>query len=77
MGFTVIDGQIDGDVRIGGVEIGDDFLESGLRARVQVIEDDDQLACERAAGRQGSSRNGPARSFFILSSHKTASTCGR
>ena len=66
--FTVIDAQIDGDVRVGRVKIGDDLFESGLRAGVKVIKDDDQLACERAAGHQGSSRGKACKDFlhFVL-----------
>ena len=66
--MSVIDAQIDGDVRVGRVKIGDDLFESGLGAGVKIIKDDDQLACERAAGHQGSSRSEACKDFlhFVL-----------
>jgi hypothetical protein len=45
---AVIDAQIDGDVRVGGVKVGNHFFKRGLWAGVQVIEDNSKFASRDA-----------------------------
>ena len=44
MRFTVVDAQLDSDVRVGRVKIGNHFFECGLGAGVRIVIDNDQLA---------------------------------